>query len=126
MKILVVDDSATVRMFYRSALAAFPAGIDEAPDGEKALAMALTQDYGLYIVDVNMSNMDGLTFVRALRARHDVMQSPVIMISTQSREQDATLAWQAGANLYLKKPVAKETLQYYVSAMTSRRAKDEQ
>lgn len=118
MKILVVDDSATVRMFYRAALASCGLAIDEASDGEQALAMALLHAYRLYIVDINMSNMDGLSFVRALRARDDVLQAPVIMISTQSTQQDAAHASQAGANLYLNKPVAKETLQYYVRVMS--------
>lgn len=120
MKILVVDDSATVRMFYRSALESEACRIDEAQDGQQALVMALSERYQLYVVDINMSYMNGLSLVRALRASSDVAQSPIIVISTQSKAQDALLARQAGANLYLTKPVSRQALRYYADVMASR------
>lgn len=119
MKILVVDDSATVRLFYRSVLEPGGYEIDEARDGQQALVMALSDSYQLYIVDINMLYMDGLCLLRMLRARDDIAQAPVIVISTQSSKEDEMLAKQAGANLYLSKPVARNALAYYAGVMAS-------
>jgi two-component system chemotaxis response regulator CheY len=107
-RILVVDDAATVRMYHRKILGDAGWRIDEASNGIEALERVLAQDGGssfdLYVVDVNMPRMDGYGFVRALRlldARH---QAPVVMVSTEAQSQDASAAFDAGANGYLVKP----------------------
>jgi two-component system chemotaxis response regulator CheY len=108
-RILVVDDAATVRMYHRKILGDAGWHTDEAINGVEALERVHLQDatqaFDLYIVDVNMPRMDGYSFVRELRkldARH---QAPVVMVSTESRSQDASTALDAGANCYLVKPV---------------------
>jgi two-component system chemotaxis response regulator CheY len=107
-RILVVDDAATVRMYHRKILGDAGWHTDEASNGIEALERVLAQDAGssfdLYVVDVNMPRMDGYGFVRALRllaARH---QAPVVMVSTEAQSQDASAAFDAGANGYLVKP----------------------
>jgi two-component system, chemotaxis family, chemotaxis protein CheY len=107
-RILVVDDAATVRLYHRKILGDAGWQTDEASNGIEALERVLAQDAGssfeLYVVDVNMPRMDGYGFVRALRllaARH---QAPVVMVSTEAQSQDASAAFDAGANGYLVKP----------------------
>jgi two-component system chemotaxis response regulator CheY len=107
-KILVIDDAATVRMYHRKILGDAGWHTDEATNGVEALERVHSQDgdsaFDLYVVDINMPRMDGYSFVRELRkldARH---QAPVMMVSTESRSQDASTAFDAGANCYLVKP----------------------
>lgn len=106
--ILVVDDAATVRAYHRKILGDAGWHIDEAVNGVEALERVHTLDadksFDLYVVDINMPRMDGYSFVSALRkldARH---QAPVMMVSTEAASQDASRAFDAGANGYLVKP----------------------
>lgn len=107
-RILVIDDAATVRLYHRKLLGEAGWRTDEALNGVEALERVQAQDAGdafdLYVVDINMPRMDGYAFVRELRrldARH---QAPVVMVSTEAGSQDATAAFDAGANGYLVKP----------------------
>ena len=110
-RILIVDDAALVRLFYRQILE--PAGyeIDEALNGLEGLEKHLTRAADLLIVDVNMPQMDGMTFVRTLRRQilpH--AGAPVLITSTESGAQDFAAARAAGANFYLTKPVNRAAL----------------
>lgn len=107
-RILIVDDAATVRMYHRKLLGDAGWHTDEAINGVEALERVHAQDadtaFDLYVVDINMPRMDGYAFVRELRkldARH---QAPVMMVSTEARSEDASSAFDAGANGYLVKP----------------------
>lgn len=107
-RVLVVDDAATVRLYHRKLLGDAGWQTEEAVNGFEALehvhAQPPGQAYDLYVVDINMPRMDGYSFVRELRrldARH---QAPVMMVSTEARSQDASSAFDAGANGYLVKP----------------------
>lgn len=107
-RILVVDDAATVRMYHRKILSDAGWMTAEAINGVEALEhvhqQAGDEAFDLYVVDVNMPRMDGYAFVRELRkldARH---QAPVMMVSTEARSQDASSAFDAGANCYVVKP----------------------
>jgi two-component system chemotaxis response regulator CheY len=113
-RILVIDDAATVRMYHRKILGDAGWQTDEAINGVEALERVHSQQAGeafdLYVVDINMPRMDGYSFVRELRrldARH---QAPVMMVSTEARSQDASTAFDAGANCYLVKPARPAAL----------------
>ena len=108
-RVLIIDDAATVRMYYRNTLEAGGIEVAEALNGIEALEKALENPFDLYVVDVNMPKMDGYGFLRELRGR-DLPQAPAIMISTEAQRQDQALAYAAGANLYLTKPVKPEQL----------------
>lgn len=110
--ILVVDDAATVRLYYRNILEPAGYGVEEAMNGIEALEKALQQSFDLYLVDLNMPKMDGYTFVRELRGR-ELKQVPVVMISTEAQQRDKGEAFQAGANIYLIKPVKPDELLAY-------------
>lgn len=108
--ILVVDDAATVRLYHRSIAEQNGWRVEEAVNGIEALEKTHAMDIDLYLVDVNMPQMDGYTFLRALRAL-DIAQRPAIMVSTEAGDGDRSQAFAAGANLYLVKPVDPESLQ---------------
>jgi len=109
IRILVVDDAATVRMYHRSILEGAGYTVEEAVNGIEALEKALIHPFDLYIVDVNMPKLDGYGFLRELRMQ-DIPQAPAVMISTEAASHDFTLAYEAGANFYFVKPVKPQEL----------------
>ncbi len=118
-RILVIDDAATVRLYHRTTLEESGYSVEEAMNGLEAIEKLLISPFDLYVVDVNMPKMDGYSFLRQLRSM-DIHQAPAIMVSTESEAQDQTLAYQAGANLYLRKPADPETLRNYVAMLLGR------
>jgi len=115
-RILVVDDAATVRMYHRSILESGGYAVEESWNGIEAMEKVLAAPFDLYVVDVNMPKLDGLSFLRELR-QLEIQQSPAIMISTESSAQDEKEAFRAGANGYLIKPAEPEALLAYVGLM---------
>lgn len=107
--ILIVDDAATVRMYHRSILEEAGYAVAEAVNGLEALEKTAGAAFDLYLVDVNMPQMDGYGFLRALRAANGA-QAPAIMISTEAEDADRRLAFDAGANHYLAKPIRPQQL----------------
>ena len=118
-RVLIVDDSSLVRLYYRSALEKAGFEVEQAINGIEAMERALSQPFDLVIVDVNMPRMDGFTFVRALRrVATDVASMPALMISTEAEMQDIAAARTAGANFYLVKPVSEVELVRHVCILT--------
>jgi len=103
-RILIIDDAATVRMYHRNILESAGYAVEEAMNGIEALEKALQSPFDLYIVDVNMPKLDGYGFLRQLRGE-EIPQAPAIMVSTEAAANDQTVAFRAGANGYLVKPV---------------------
>lgn len=113
-RVLVVDDAALVRTYYRSALEARGFIVEEALNGLEGLERVLLQPFDLVIVDVNMPQMDGITFLHRLRAKElPISGIPVLVTSTEAGTQDMAAARRAGANYYLVKPIKQETLAEY-------------
>jgi two-component system chemotaxis response regulator CheY len=109
--ILLVDDASLVRLFYRSTLEQAGYRVEEAMNGIEGLEKLLTTAVDLLIVDVNMPQMDGLTFLSKLRAKEGLLASiPALITSTESGKRDFEAARAAGANFYLVKPLDRETL----------------
>lgn len=109
--VLTVEDASLVRMYYREALEGSGFDVDEALNGLEALEKLLTGPVDLLIVDVNMPQMDGLTFVKTLRRQApEIASIPVLITSTESSPEDIQAARKAGANFYLIKPVSQEQL----------------
>jgi two-component system chemotaxis response regulator CheY len=118
-RVLIIDYSSLVRLYYRSALEKAGFEVEQAINGIEAMERALSQPFDLVIVDVNMPRMDGFTFVRALRrVATDVASLPALMISTAAEMQDIAAARAAGANFYLVKPVAEAELVRHVCVLT--------
>jgi two-component system, chemotaxis family, chemotaxis protein CheY len=114
--VLVVDDASLVRFYYRSTLEAAGFKVEEAMNGIEALEKLLNKPVDLLIVDVNMPQMDGFTFLTQLRQNAGAVASiPALITSTESGQQDFEAARMAGANYYLVKPIARETLVEFAS-----------
>lgn len=115
-RILIVDDAALVRTYYRLALEEHDFEVAEALNGLEGLEKILLEPFDLAIVDINMPQMDGITFLRTLRAKElPVSGVPVLVTSTESGPQDMAAARAAGANFYLVKPIKQETLAVYAA-----------
>jgi len=115
-RILVIDDAALVRTYYRAALEAHEFVVEEALNGLEGLEKVLLQPFNLVIVDINMPQMDGITFLHTLRSRElPVSGIPILVISTEAGTQDMAAARRAGANYYLVKPIKQETLAEYAA-----------
>src|SRR5512142_708725 len=100
-RILVVDDSSLVRLYYRSALEKAGFEVEQAINGIEAMERVLSQPFDLVIVDVNMPRMDGFTFLRALRrGPMDIASLPALIVSTEAEVRDMAQARASGANFY--------------------------
>ncbi|MGH8295407.1 MAG: response regulator [Steroidobacteraceae bacterium] len=109
--ILVVDDAALARAYYRSTLESAGFRVEEAFNGLEALEALLGSPVDLLIVDINMPQMDGLSFLKLLRQKESPLASiPALVTSTEAAEADFAAARAAGANYYLVKPVERERL----------------
>ena len=115
-RVLVIDDATLVRLYYRSALERAGFEVAEALNGVEALEHLLAARFDLLVVDVNMPQMDGMSFLRTLRAKNlPVSSTPALVISTESAPQRIAAASAAGANFYAVKPLRAEELVLYAS-----------
>jgi len=108
-KVLIVDDSVTVRMYHKQILQSAGYEVDEAENGMEALEKTEEYDYEMCLVDINMPILDGYSFVKRFR-ENSGFDAPVIMISTEAQPNDIAIAYEAGANLYQVKPVSSDDL----------------
>lgn len=102
--ILVVDDSASLRQVVGIALKGAGYEVIEACDGRDALGKLTGQKIHLIISDVNMPNMDGITFVAESKKLPAYKFTPVIMLTTESGENKKTAGQAAGAKAWVVKP----------------------
>jgi len=115
-KVLIVDDSLTVRMYHKQLLNKEGYECDEAENGMEALEKTQMIDYDLCVVDINMPVMDGYTFVRKFREEKKL--TPVIMVSTESELKDKDLAYKNGASMYIIKPANPKQLSFIAKILT--------
>ncbi len=102
-RVLVVDDSLTVREVERQLLKAQGYEVDVAVDGRDGWTALTSGDYDLLVTDVDMPRMNGIELIRAVRQDDRLAELPVIVVSYKDREQDRLLGLEAGANAYLTK-----------------------
>jgi two-component system chemotaxis response regulator CheY len=109
LKVLVADDSSTMRKIILRSLAAVgvPTAV-EANDGAEALSLFQEGGFDLVLTDWNMPNKNGLELVQGIRALD--RQTPIIMITTEAEKSRVVSAIQAGCNDYLVKPFTADTL----------------
>ena len=108
-KILLVDDSTAIRNILKTSLFG-DYEICEAENGEKALEIAKGNNFDLFLLDVNMPVMDGITLVRELRKIPDYTGTPIIMLTTESRDEKKKEGKEAGANGWIVKPCEPDKL----------------
>ncbi len=113
MKILVVDDFSTMRRIIRNLLVELGFSnplIQEADDGESALALMRTTAFDIVVTDWNMPNMTGMDLLRAIRAEPKWKGLPVLMVTAENNREQIIAAAQAGVNGYIVKPFTVITL----------------
>jgi two-component system, chemotaxis family, chemotaxis protein CheY len=108
--IMIVDDSISIRQVVGIALKGAGYDVIEGRDGQDALSKLTGQKIHLVISDVNMPNMDGITFVKALKQLPSYKFTPVIMLTTESQEEKKREGQAAGAKAWVVKPFKPEML----------------
>jgi two-component system chemotaxis response regulator CheY len=117
--VLVIDDASLVRLYYRSTLEAAGFRVQEALNGLEALEKLPGMNADLLIVDINMPQMDGLSFLKALRqSDSSIAAIPALVTSTESREADFSAARAAGANFYVAKPIDAPVLTRFAAMLS--------
>ncbi len=117
--ILVVDDSATVRKFVSVSLSMQGFSVVSASDGMDALEKLPREKVDLVITDLNMPNMDGFEFIRALRDNPAYRELPVIILSSLGDNVSRETGSRLGVNSYVVKPFSLEKIQYEVAKYLS-------
>jgi len=104
-KVLVVDDSSLIHQMYRLVLNRYNCTIADAMNWQEALeVLALQNDIELILLDINMPVMNGLQFLEKASPLGIASRIPVIIISTEGKEEDTIRGLKLGARGYLKKP----------------------
>jgi two-component system chemotaxis response regulator CheY len=111
VRTLIVDDSSVMRKIVERALRQAglePLVVHEAGSGIEGLDFLRVKQVDLIVSDINMPSMDGLEFLRQLRAQNLAPGVPVVMITTESSEEHVKQAILAGAQGYIRKPFTAE------------------
>jgi two-component system chemotaxis response regulator CheY len=104
IRVLIVDDSSLTREFHSHIVKDAGFACVTAADGMEGLEKATAEKFQIILTDINMQGMDGYEFIRRARQNPDYDAVPIIIISTEGKEQDKQKGFSAGANLYLAKP----------------------
>ena len=121
LKFLIVDDFSTMRRIVRGLLKEMGCEkAEEAEDGAVALAAMKAQKFDFVVCDINMPNMNGFEFLKAVRADDSLKHIPVLMVTAEARKEDIVLAAQSGASGYIVKPFTKATLEEKVQKIVQK------
>jgi len=111
INVLIVDDYRTMLRIIRNLLKQNDFNnVDEATDGQEALAKLRAGQFGLVISDWNMAPMTGLDLLKEVRADPRLRETPFIMITAESKTENVVAAKAAGVSNYIVKPFNAETL----------------
>jgi len=118
MSVLVVDDYSTMVRIIRNLLRQLGfQDVDEANNGEAALAKMHSKRYGLVISDWNMEPMTGYDLLRQVRSDPGLRWTPFIMVTAESKTENVIAAKKAGVNNYIVKPFNAQTLKAKIEAV---------
>lgn len=124
--ILLVDDSATMRMLLRVYLMGGQYEFHEAASAAEGLDLLSARMFDLVISDVRMEPIDGMMFTRALRKRESgSTRTPVVLISSDTADDMRTRAALAGADAFLGKPLDGDQLVFWVTKLVRSAESDE-
>lgn len=119
MKLLVVDDSSTMRRIIKNTLVRL--GYQDILEGENGLegwsALNSNPDVGMLITDWNMPEMNGLELVKKVRADSRFSDLPIIMVTTEGGKAEVITALKAGVNNYIVKPFTPQVLKEKLAAV---------
>jgi two-component system chemotaxis response regulator CheY len=113
LDVLIVDDSAAIRKILHRVLLETNlvlGHVHEANDGKEALERLRTESVGLVLSDINMPNMDGLEFLKAMKLNPAWKNVPVMMVTTEGSQDRVLEALKLGAAGYVKKPFTPDQI----------------
>lgn len=108
MKLLIIEDSVSLRRSLRIGLENLGFTIDETGDGAEGLSMAMTGDYELIILDIMLPSIDGITLLQTIRAKQ--LDVRVLILSAKQEPEDKVKGLLTGADDYLTKPFSFDEL----------------
>ncbi len=117
VRTLIVDDSSVMRKIVERSLRQAgiePMVVHEAGSGAEGIELLKTTEVDLILSDINMPFMDGLEFVRQIRAQNLAVGVPVVMVTTESSEEHVRQAILAGARGYIRKPFTTDQVKEHV------------
>jgi two-component system, chemotaxis family, chemotaxis protein CheY len=118
MRFLVVDDSATMRRIIINTLNKLGyTDIVVAANGREGVDRMAEGAVDLIITDWNMPEMNGIEFIRAVRAKEGTLQVPVLMVTTNAAKDDIVEALRAGVNNYVVTPFTPDTIREKIDAV---------
>ncbi len=121
MKVLVVDDQASLRALVRNSLQQLGVvDVTEAGDGEEALRSLVARPVTMVITDYNMPKLDGLGLLRAIRGHPPIKSTAVIMLTGRADRELVQRAVQFGVNNYLVKPFTVAQLKGKIEAVVGK------
>lgn len=110
-KVLVVDDSALIHQMFKMALQRYRCTVIPAKNGQAALdLLAQNKDIDLVLLDINMPIMGGLEFLRKIKELGSYSHIPIVIQSTEGKEDDTKRGMELGAAGYLTKPIQTAAL----------------
>ncbi len=116
-KVLVTEDSPIVLNVHSTLLKSVGYEVTEAEDNLIALEKAKTEDFDLIVLDINTPKMDGYTFCKEIRSLPNYKDVPILVITTESDAEDKVKGLEAGADLFLVKPVKTEDFITYANKL---------
>ena len=123
MKVLVVDDFATMRKIVRNILKQIGfTNIVEADDGANAMSMIKDDKIDFVVTDWNMPNMTGLELLKNIRSTENAKNLPVLMVTAEGLSENVVDAVKAGVDNYIVKPFTAETVQAKIEQIFAKRA----
>jgi len=121
MRILVVDDFATMRRIIKNLLRDLGfANLDEADDGATALPLLKSGTFDFLITDWNMPIMEGIELLKEIRSDPRLCMLPVLMVTAEARREQIVMAAEAGVNGYIVKPFTAQTLEQKIAKIFER------
>ena len=116
-KVLVTEDSPIVLNVHSTLLKSVGYDVVEAEDNLIALEKAKAEDFDLIVLDINTPKLDGYTFCKKIRALPNYKDVPILVITTESDPEDKVKGLEAGADLFLVKPVKTEDFIAYANKL---------
>lgn len=116
-KVLIVDDSPTMRKIIKATLSPLQVKTREASNGLEAIEQLALENVEVVLLDLNMPDMHGYEVIHYIRQHQDYRDLPIVVISTRSDEASIQEALNSGANAYLTKPFDPEELNKLVAEL---------
>ncbi len=117
-KVLVIDDSALIHQMYKMVLMRYRCSIIDALNGQDGLdKLEKNPDTSLILLDINMPMMNGLEFIKKLKDQGKYGHIPIVIVSTEGKEEDTMRGLALGARGYVKKPFQPSDLHALIAKL---------